>query len=674
MPSFYITINPADTHNPVVKFLAGGNIDIDKMLEDEIPNVWEQSLLVSSNPVIAARFFNLYLKAFLRSMLGCSAEELNVDGGILGTVKAHYGCVEAQGRGSLHCHMLVWIEGSLNPNEICEKVMRDTDWGRNLLRYLDDTISNVVLEDPAPDVRNRFDDKDPCTLQGADLSVEDIQLRLASRTKDISRLVERVQRHRYTHTCYKHYKPGETRSCRFDLSEDNFRAESAIDPETGCIRLRCLDGLVNNFNMTMLEAVRCNMDIQFIGSGESAKAMIYYVTDYITKSQLKSHVAYAALQLAVKKYEAINGEEKDFIMKSKRLLQKCAYALVSHQEVSAQQVVSYLMDYEDHFTSHDFNNLYWASFERFVDRDDPMGGTKDSNPKEVMEDEDDTNPNDETQESLNDEDQPVECDSLEVVDEEEVAVTIDKEGGVVEIANQVSDYTMRPNEVSELCLWDFMAKTEKVRGSVKRQQMGEANFATDDDVSDEEEWIEVLDVDSEECDVAEKQNRGRKKIAGYKFQEGHKECNRKVLRLRGCEVVPVPIGPAMPRRDDKENHERYCRVMVILFRPWHVASDLRRAGSSWEEEYKEFESELTARHKGIMDNMQILHECRDSRDDHMQTRSRERGRTVKDGICGDGQKPENKLEEVDMAEVLKQLGELERMSSKKTETTNRDTQ
>lgn len=32
------------------------------------------------------------------------------------SVKAYYGCVEAQGGGTLHCHMLVWVEGGLNPD------------------------------------------------------------------------------------------------------------------------------------------------------------------------------------------------------------------------------------------------------------------------------------------------------------------------------------------------------------------------------------------------------------------------------------------------------------------------------------------------------------------------------------------------------------------------------
>lgn len=110
MPSFYVTINPADTHNPIVKFLTGADIDIDNMLQDQVPNYWEQSILILSNPAVGAKFFNLYLKAFLRTVLGYRDDEEGAEEGMLVVVKAHYGCVEAQGRGSLHCHMLIWIE------------------------------------------------------------------------------------------------------------------------------------------------------------------------------------------------------------------------------------------------------------------------------------------------------------------------------------------------------------------------------------------------------------------------------------------------------------------------------------------------------------------------------------------------------------------------------------
>jgi hypothetical protein len=70
LPTFYITINPADVYNPLVKFLAGSDIDIDHLLPEQVPDYMEQSILIAKNPFIAARFFNIFLKAFLKEVLG----------------------------------------------------------------------------------------------------------------------------------------------------------------------------------------------------------------------------------------------------------------------------------------------------------------------------------------------------------------------------------------------------------------------------------------------------------------------------------------------------------------------------------------------------------------------------------------------------------------------------
>ena len=53
------------------------------------------------------------------------------------------------------------------------------------------------------------------------------------------------------------------------------------------------------------------MDIKFIGSGTLVKAILYYITDYITKSQLKTHVAFAALKLAVRHLGEYNPCDND---------------------------------------------------------------------------------------------------------------------------------------------------------------------------------------------------------------------------------------------------------------------------------------------------------------------------------------------------------------------------
>ncbi|KZV89335.1 hypothetical protein EXIGLDRAFT_594028, partial [Exidia glandulosa HHB12029] len=313
------------------------------------------------------------MHAFIKTLLGYDPKTDTA--GLLGRVSAYYGCVEAQGRGTLHCHMLIWIDGALNPNEIKEKVLADLggEFQKRLLAALDDVIANCVPEDP-PDVSVPVPSSahHPCSVRGPDLASPPDVLRPA-RQRDLRNVVLKSQIHTHSKTCYKYCKPGEPRTCRFDLDEANICPESSVDPETGELNLRCLDGLVNNYNPTMLEALRCNMDIKFIGSGSSAKAILYYVTDYITKSPLKSHVSYAALEAAVKRLTA---QEEDAPFEStqdraKSLLQKCAYAMISHQELSSQQVASYLTDQEDHFTSHLFSNLYWPSFERFISQHDP---------------------------------------------------------------------------------------------------------------------------------------------------------------------------------------------------------------------------------------------------------------------------------------------------------------
>ena len=70
MPSFFITINPADVYNPIVKFLGGAEIDLNNILPEQVPNYHEQAILVAKNPFIAAKFFNLFIKAFISAVLG----------------------------------------------------------------------------------------------------------------------------------------------------------------------------------------------------------------------------------------------------------------------------------------------------------------------------------------------------------------------------------------------------------------------------------------------------------------------------------------------------------------------------------------------------------------------------------------------------------------------------
>ncbi|KAJ3836598.1 hypothetical protein F5878DRAFT_504973, partial [Lentinula raphanica] len=84
--------------------------------------------------------------------------------------------------------------------------------------------------------------------------------------------------------------------------------------------------------------------------------------------------------------------------------------------------------------------------------------------------------------------------------------------------------------------------------------------------------------------------------------------------------MPVPIGPSIPRRDRPELYERYARLMLILFKPWRSYKDLREPLQSWSDAFNIFLQTCSGPVIECMNNMQLLHECKDSRDDHFQQR------------------------------------------------------
>ena len=69
-----------------------------------------------------------------------------------------------------------------------------------------------------------------------------------------------------------------------------------------------------------------------------------------------------------------------------RLLRKCAFSLVNQQELSAQQVAAYLTGCEDSFRSHEYENLYWPSFERFVEDLSPSPECYEKSPRDSVND------------------------------------------------------------------------------------------------------------------------------------------------------------------------------------------------------------------------------------------------------------------------------------------------
>jgi hypothetical protein len=637
VPSFFITVNPADVYNPIVKFLAGCDIDIDNLLPDQVPTYWEQAGTIARNPCIAADFFHIYINAFISALLCYDPKQQSTKTGILGVVKAYYGCVEAQGRGTLHCHMVVWLHGGLTSDEISERAMADHSWRDRLIEFLDDTVCNTIPEDPDPSMSVQSSQQHSCAVRGVDANTNPAsEETLKARLKDLRNVALVSQRHSHTSTCYKYQRQGDTKHCRFNLSEENVVPTTYFDEETRSLVMRRLDGMVNNYCPTVIESVRCNMDIKFMASGDAAKSVLFYVTDYITKTGNKSHVSFGALEVALKKLGDYDPTDTDVEHRAKKMLQKCVYAVLSHQELSGQQVAAYLKGHGDHYSSHKYRSMYWTAFERSIDTEDPSPecynpqSPDGSDGKETTdgseESGDDPNPN-ELPDVGEGENVAVTVQETDVLffDEEDGDVTIaaTHNGSVVQCSSQVHDYRFRALALNHLSVWQFVSRVDKVPKRASRRRV--YDDAEDDDENEEEsDSCEEMETHEDDEDVHQEvqtgglpnRRRGRKSQT-FQLQPEHMQSGKKAQRLRSnpsTYYIPVPVGPALPRRDPGPRYAKYCRLMLVLFKPWRTAHDLRDPTETWEEALARFVRTCTEGTRRILDNMQVLHECKDAKD------------------------------------------------------------
>lgn len=95
-PALFVTINPSDTTNPLVAVIAGLDSDVWKQMTSR-----DRTEFVAKNPGPAAQFFDLMMTSFIKIILRYG----DTQPGLFGQCKGYYGMVEAQGKGTLHCHM-----------------------------------------------------------------------------------------------------------------------------------------------------------------------------------------------------------------------------------------------------------------------------------------------------------------------------------------------------------------------------------------------------------------------------------------------------------------------------------------------------------------------------------------------------------------------------------------
>ncbi|KAJ6510844.1 hypothetical protein C8R45DRAFT_762765, partial [Mycena sanguinolenta] len=283
--------------------------------------------------------------------------------GIFGKVRVYYGVVEAQGHGSWHIHLLIWLDHGLSPIEIREKI-NDPEFMKKAFQWYEDVISHDVPEGTVP-----FDMAAKSYKGQPVMSRPTVHNSKAEFAQDVRNIMENTaQIHTHSDTCFK-YLPKTLKNlkendkdCRFQLPRDTVK-EMHLDDE-GSIVLKCNNGAVNGYNPIVVSMQRCNMDVKLIGSGTMAMAMFSYVGNYVIKTSLDTAFMFSALCVGIKAISdsppKMDDGEVDKQESSRLLMVKTVNQLIGKRELSAQQVAMDIMGWPTKYTNRKYPVFYWT--------------------------------------------------------------------------------------------------------------------------------------------------------------------------------------------------------------------------------------------------------------------------------------------------------------------------
>ena len=163
--------------------------------------------------------------------------------------------------------------------------------------------------------------------------------------------------------------------------------------------------------------------------------------------------------------------------------------------------------------------------------------------------------------------------------------------------NTRMDYQHRSASLDSICLYDYIR--------FYRKKPIDAN---------DRKQIEVQSTKKD----AKDSRRGRPVSEQESFQTVHPQASSHINIKRTKPVVPVLHGPPIPRQDRVDTRERYCRSIVTLFVPWRPIKYLCDINQTWEQALETRRVKIATGSSKIIDNIQLLQECKKDKDEHLQ--------------------------------------------------------
>ncbi|KAE8222469.1 hypothetical protein CF326_g8372, partial [Tilletia indica] len=306
----FLTLTPSTAHMPVFHvFYGDASVKLD-LKAPELPSASVANVRLADDPVAATDTFHFHIAAVFKFLFGYDMRMKRscADGGVLGHLKAFFLVKEHTMRGQLHGHILIWLEGGINPGDLRNLMKTDTEFRQRYLAFFDDLIVHEL-----PPLAEST---------GEETSARDIRRQLPPLPSDAGFAATFIREHHLL--------------------------EPTFDEESSSISPRIRDPTINWHNPTLLVATRHNHDLKSVQSGRSGVAAASYITSYATKSDETPSNQISMINTVYERMAALDETAENV----KSLLTKCVMQFGRERQLHAQQVVTYVRDLGDTWHSH----------------------------------------------------------------------------------------------------------------------------------------------------------------------------------------------------------------------------------------------------------------------------------------------------------------------------------
>ena len=304
-----------------------------------------------------------------------------------------YGTVEQQGWLTLHLHMLIWIRGTLPPDEMRRRILDpSSDFRTRLVNYLEGTHSgdfmSASLKDVEAEVREASTSEDykdptetlseppppPCSKDGCNACdrCTSVNLWWSRFRRVVNSLLFRSNIHKCSSTKNKDGSQNKGRTFKGCLDNVYGKCKARfphpvyeytkIDSESGSILMKKMEQWLNTFSYLVTYLFRCNTDVTSLRSGTAIKSVLLYVTNYVTKVPLKMYAVFDTIRSIFERNPDVIGGSDSRKEKARKLMTKIVNSLCAKMEMGNPMICMYILGNPDHYKSHKFRVFYWTLF------------------------------------------------------------------------------------------------------------------------------------------------------------------------------------------------------------------------------------------------------------------------------------------------------------------------